>query len=101
MHVADLYERRSRWDAEVGVASCEARVVAQDAALAVTSDVFELMGARSTARRFGFDRFWRNARTIACHDTRDSKLTMIGAHALFGTAPTEAQWFRGAGGNLG
>jgi alkylation response protein AidB-like acyl-CoA dehydrogenase len=46
------------------------------------------MGARSTARKLGFDRFWRNLRTHTLHDPVDYKLRELGAWALNGELPT-------------
>ena len=35
------------------------------ASLQIADDLFGLAGARSTANKYGLDRFWRNARTMA------------------------------------
>jgi alkylation response protein AidB-like acyl-CoA dehydrogenase len=57
------------------------------AALAVTSGLFDLTGARSTAAGLRLDRFWRNARTMACHHSRDANAAMIGSYLMNGTLP--------------
>jgi alkylation response protein AidB-like acyl-CoA dehydrogenase len=72
---------------DVAVAVAEAKVVAHKAAIEIGSQIFELMGDRSTAARHGFDRYWRNARVHTLHDPVDYKLRDIGRHALDGTAP--------------
>ncbi len=52
------------------------------AAIDISSGMFELLGARSTSGRFGFDRYWRNARTISVHNPLIYKLQVVGDHVL-------------------
>jgi alkylation response protein AidB-like acyl-CoA dehydrogenase len=49
--------------------------------------MFELTGARSTSAKFGFDRFWRNARVHTLHDPVDYKMRDLGRYALDGRCP--------------
>jgi alkylation response protein AidB-like acyl-CoA dehydrogenase len=56
-------------------------------ALEVSSKVFELTGARATSTSEGFDRFWRNARTITLHDPVAYKAQEVGDFALTGRLP--------------
>jgi len=72
---------------DVAVAVAEAKVLAHRAAIDIGSEMFELTGARSTSARFGFDRFWRNARVHTLHDPVDYKLRDLGRHALEGRLP--------------
>jgi len=72
---------------EVAIAVAEAKVLAHRASLEVSSQLFELTGARSTSSRFGFDRFWRNTRVHTLHDPVDYKLRDLGRHALTGAHP--------------
>jgi alkylation response protein AidB-like acyl-CoA dehydrogenase len=72
----------------VAVKVAEAKVLAHRASLAVSSDLFEVVGARGAKRAFGFDRFWRNARTHTLHDPLDYKLDVLGRWALQGRIPT-------------
>jgi alkylation response protein AidB-like acyl-CoA dehydrogenase len=72
---------------EVAVAGAEAKVLAHRAAIDIANEMFELTGARSTSARFGFDRFWRNARVHTLHDPVDYKLRDLGRHALNGRLP--------------
>jgi len=65
-----------------------ARVHASDVALNVSSRLFEVTGARSTAVAHGLDRFWRNARTLSLHDPLHYKHVQLGDHLLNGTPPT-------------
>ena len=73
--------------ADVAVAVAEAKVSGTQAALEVSSRIFEALGARATAARYGFDRFWRNARTHTLHDPIDYKLRDLGHFALRGEHP--------------
>jgi alkylation response protein AidB-like acyl-CoA dehydrogenase len=72
---------------DVAVAGAEAKVLSHRAAIQVSSQFFELTGARSTSARLGFDRFWRNARVHTLHDPVDYKLRDIGRFQLEGRIP--------------
>ncbi len=71
----------------VAVAVAEAKVLAHRAGLEVSSQMFELTGARSTSGSLGYDRFWRNVRVHTLHDPVDYKLRDLGRHALDGRFP--------------
>jgi len=73
--------------AEVAVAVAEAKVLSHRAAIEIASQLFELTGPRATSARYGFDRFWRNARVHTLHDPIDYKLRDLGRWALEGRAP--------------
>ncbi|CAN5287221.1 acyl-CoA dehydrogenase family protein [soil metagenome] len=64
-----------------------AKVVSQRVGLDVTTAIFDATGARSSARRFGLDRFWRNIRTLSLHDPIAYKLTELGDYILTGALP--------------
>jgi alkylation response protein AidB-like acyl-CoA dehydrogenase len=72
---------------ELAVAGATAKVLAHRAAIEIGSQLFELTGARSTSARYGFDRYWRNARVHTLHDPVDYKYRDLGRHALTGTLP--------------
>ena len=72
---------------EVAIAAATAKALATDIGLAITNRMFELMGARSTAASYGFDRYWRDLRTLSLHDPLDYKLQEIGNWVLNGEAP--------------
>lgn len=72
---------------QVAIATAEAKVLAHRAALEISSQMFELTGARATSSRFGLDRFWRNARVHTLHDPIDYKLRDLGQYALSGRFP--------------
>ncbi|OBZ93413.1 hypothetical protein ADU59_21370 [Pararhizobium polonicum] len=67
---------------EVAIIAYQAKIIAHETALDVTSRVFELMGARAAARKYGFDRFWRNVRTHTLHDPIHYKVQEVGDFVL-------------------
>ena len=71
----------------MALAISEAKVVAVRAALEITSQIFEAMGARATSSRYGFDRFWRNVRVHSLHDPIDYKVRDLGHWLLSGQGP--------------
>jgi hypothetical protein len=54
--------------------------------------LFEVGGASATSETRRFDRYWRNARTLASHNPAIYRERAIGDYYLNGTAPREA-WF--------
>jgi alkylation response protein AidB-like acyl-CoA dehydrogenase len=72
---------------EMAVAGAEAKVLAHRAAVTVSSQFFELTGARSTSARLGLDRFWRNARVHTLHDPVDYKVRDLGRYRVDGRIP--------------
>jgi alkylation response protein AidB-like acyl-CoA dehydrogenase len=72
---------------EAGVTISMAKVVATKVANETTSRIFEFVGARGTASKYGLDRFWRNARTLTLHDPVSYKAREVGAHFLTGELP--------------
>ncbi|HMN99062.1 MAG TPA: acyl-CoA dehydrogenase family protein [Miltoncostaeaceae bacterium] len=64
-----------------------AKATATRAALRATSEIFALMGTRSVTGGRGFDRHWRNARTLSLHDPVAWKDVEIGRHVLEGWEP--------------
>ncbi|MGO4197499.1 acyl-CoA dehydrogenase family protein [Rhizobium sp. YAF28] len=74
-----------RGQAAIAVAS--ANVLAGKVALEVTSEIFEVMGARSAVRAHGFDRFWRNVRIHTLHNPAEYKTRNVGTWFLTGDCP--------------
>ncbi|HEY9619995.1 MAG TPA: acyl-CoA dehydrogenase family protein [Crinalium sp.] len=68
------HEERGR----VAITISAAKVFASRAGLKIASGIFEVMGARATAGKYGFDRYWRDLRTFTLHDPVDYKLRDIG-----------------------
>lgn len=73
---------------EVALLIAEARVASARAALEITAQIFDALGARSTASHYGFDRFWRNVRVHTLHDPLDYKVRDIGNWVVNGVPPT-------------
>ena len=94
-HAAGLLEQAFRRGAgltaqergEVAVAGAEAKALAHRAGIEISSQMFELTGARATSAQLGYDRFWRNARVHTLHDPIDYKIRDLGRYALDGTLP--------------
>ncbi len=82
--------------AQVAVAEAEleiwqAQTVVSDLILDATAKVFDALGASATFRSEGFDRYWRNARTIVSHNPHIYRTRIVGDFAVNGTPPPE-QW---------
>jgi alkylation response protein AidB-like acyl-CoA dehydrogenase len=71
----------------VAVDIATAKVAAIRCGLRITSEMFEVMGARGTKTKDRFDRFWRNLRTHSLHDPVDYKIRDLGRWALNNKAP--------------
>ncbi|MBY3272844.1 monooxygenase [Rhizobium laguerreae] len=74
-----------RGAAAIAVAS--ANVLAGLVALEVTSEIFEVMGARSAVRPYGLDRFWRNVPIHTLHNPGEYKTRNVGTWFLTGEYP--------------
>ncbi len=70
------------------VAIATAKIAATRVGLDITNRMFEVMGTRATASKYGFDRFWRNLRTFTLHDPVDYKVRTVGNWALNDQLPT-------------
>jgi alkylation response protein AidB-like acyl-CoA dehydrogenase len=86
--VLDAFERGELTRAELAVPIYAAKSVATRAGLRAANEIYQLMGTRATRRTYGFDRYWRNARTLSLHDPVDWKNAEIGAHVLAGWETT-------------
>jgi len=76
---------RRRGEVAVRVSGAKQRIIRDG--LDVCSRIFEVMGARSTAAEYGFDRFWRNLRTHSLHDPVAYKAREVGRYTLLGEPP--------------
>ena len=59
-----------------------AKVFTTKAGLDLTTRIFEVMGSRATSNRYGFDRYWRNLRTMTLHVPVDAAVQEIGKDIL-------------------
>ena len=67
---------------ELDYAVYAAKAFTTKAGLEITSRIFEVMGSRSTASYYGFDRFWRNMRTMTLHVPVDTVIQNLGDWVL-------------------
>jgi|ERR1700722_790455 alkylation response protein AidB-like acyl-CoA dehydrogenase len=58
------------------------KVITTKTGLEITSQMFEVMGARAAAAPARLDRYWRNLRTHTLHDPVDYKIRELGDWAL-------------------
>jgi alkylation response protein AidB-like acyl-CoA dehydrogenase len=77
---------------EIAVSLAAAKAVAIAAGLAITNQIFDGMGARATASRHGFDRYWRDLRTFTLHDPVAYKYRDVGNYLLNGEYPVPSQY---------
>lgn len=89
LKIAALYaahgEKRDvseRLRGEVAEWVASVKVVTTDTGLRVTAGVFEVTGARSTGKKVGLDRFWRDVRTHSLHDPVAYKNRELGRYLL-------------------
>ena len=67
---------------EASVVTGEARRAAAEAAMFAGSTLFQVCGAGSVLEKYGFDRHWRNARTLSLHNPLDFKSMHAGDFLL-------------------
>jgi SfnB family sulfur acquisition oxidoreductase len=79
--------------AAASIAVAESKAIAADAAVTISSKLFELAGTRSTLNEFNLDRHWRNARTHTLHDPARWKYYGVGNYYLNGVNPPRHPWF--------
>ncbi|ARV63349.1 monooxygenase [Nostocales cyanobacterium HT-58-2] len=77
---------------EVAISVFAAKAFATKVGLDITSNIFNVTGTRSTATKYGFDRYWRDLRTFTLHDPIDYKLRDIGNWVLNQELPIVTQY---------
>jgi alkylation response protein AidB-like acyl-CoA dehydrogenase len=73
--------------AEAAVTVAQTGVVVIESTLRAAELLFDVGGGSITNRDLGFDRHWRNARTVANHNPRQWKAAVAGAYHLTGEDP--------------
>jgi alkylation response protein AidB-like acyl-CoA dehydrogenase len=73
--------------AKAAVTVAQAGMIAIESALRAAELLFDVGGGSITGRDLGFDRHWRNARTVANHNPRQWKAAVAGAYHLAGHEP--------------
>jgi alkylation response protein AidB-like acyl-CoA dehydrogenase len=81
------HELTAKERGECALAIASAKVAATKVGLDITSRIFEVMGARATASKYRFDRYWRNIRTFSLHDPVDYKVRTVGDWVLNSELP--------------
>ncbi|ASU80275.1 monooxygenase [Actinopolyspora erythraea] len=81
---------RGRGEHKIRTAAVKSR--ADEVALEITTRIFEVSRARSTATKYGFDRFWRNVRTHTVHDPVAYQRRELGRYQLCNEVP-EPGWY--------
>jgi alkylation response protein AidB-like acyl-CoA dehydrogenase len=71
----------------------QAQFIAAESALRAGELLFEVGGASTTLRSYNLDRHWRNARTVANHNPRAYKASVVGAYRLTGAEPPTSGLF--------
>lgn len=77
---------------EIAIAVYATKALVTKIGLKITNQIFEVMGARSTSKCYGFDRYWRDLRTFTLHDPVDYKLRDIGNWVLNHELPIVTQY---------
>lgn len=77
---------------EIAIAVAAAKAFAIKVGLNITTHIFDSMGARATASRYGFDRYWRDLRTFSLHDPVAYKYRDVGNYVLNQVYPTPSQY---------
>ncbi|MEO1350976.1 MAG: acyl-CoA dehydrogenase family protein [Cyanobacteria bacterium J06635_15] len=77
---------------EVAIKAASAKAFAIKTGLTITTHMFDMMGARATASKYGFDRYWRDLRTFSLHDPVDYKFKAIGDWFVNETYPVPSQY---------
>ncbi|MFI9824017.1 acyl-CoA dehydrogenase family protein [Streptomyces sp. NPDC052013] len=73
--------------ADISALVAMAETAAARAAQESTTRSLDIIGARSTSARLGFDRFWRNARTHTLYEPVSHRLRDVGEYFLNGAHP--------------
>jgi SfnB family sulfur acquisition oxidoreductase len=74
------------------LAVAQAKAYGGEAALEISTDALDLLGASAADERHGLDRHWRNARTHTLHDANRFKYVHVGRYLLDGVAPPADNW---------
>ncbi|MFT4087374.1 MAG: acyl-CoA dehydrogenase family protein [Gordonia sp. (in: high G+C Gram-positive bacteria)] len=65
-----------------------AQTVVAELVLGAVTELFEVGGSSAVTDRFGLDRHWRNARTLASHNPAIYRQTLVGDYVLNGRSPS-------------
>lgn len=85
-HASDALTE-AQWG-ELALLTDQAKVIANNVALKISHEIYELTGGRSTSNQYGLDVFWRNVRTHTLHDPVAYRTREVGDYVLSGKLPT-------------
>ncbi|CAM3303951.1 acyl-CoA dehydrogenase family protein [Kibdelosporangium persicum] len=86
----DALTERKRGEYKVRTGAARAR--SAETALEITARIFEVTGARSTASKYGYDRFWRNVRTHSLHHPIYYHRQEVGKYQLLDQIPKPGRY---------
>ena len=93
----DAWNRRRRIDrqevGDIARRGTALQIFASQVTLDFTAKLFELTGGRSLARRYGFDRYWRDVRSYSVHHPTSYMIKGIGEWALTGQPAQRPSFF--------
>ncbi|RYY28503.1 MAG: SfnB family sulfur acquisition oxidoreductase [Sphingomonadales bacterium] len=72
---------------EAVVAASGVKGLAEDVSIAISSELFALLGSSSIERGRALDRHWRNARTHTVHDANQWRYRLVGDWRVNGAVP--------------
>ncbi|WP_449536251.1 acyl-CoA dehydrogenase family protein [Ferdinandcohnia sp. Marseille-Q9671] len=87
LHLAGNVEHEELINNEAEIEVSQAQIVVTRLTLDATEVLFDALGASATLQTKSFDRYWRNARTIASHNPLIYKERVIGDYAVNQTRP--------------
>ncbi len=87
----DSYDLDTRAPLACEISAC--KLMSTEVGLELSSRVFELTGARSTAKSVGLDRYWRDLRTHSLHDPVAYKRRQVGAYLLRDEPQSAEDWY--------
>lgn len=85
---AEFEQQQNIW---AELESAQAQSVITHLLLDAATNAFDALGASATDKDIGFDRYWRNIRTLASHNPRIFKDRIVGDFSVNGTLPPY-QW---------
>jgi alkylation response protein AidB-like acyl-CoA dehydrogenase len=77
---------------EIAIGVFASKTQATRVGLDISTRIFETLGSRATATKYGFDRYWRDLRTFTLHDPVDYKLRDVGNWLLNEELPAITQY---------
>ncbi|WP_010282140.1 acyl-CoA dehydrogenase family protein [Bacillus timonensis] len=87
VHLAGDVENEEWLNDEAEIEVSQAQIVVSSLTLEATALLFDALGASATLQTKSYDRYWRNARTLASHNPLIYKERVVGDYAVNQTRP--------------